>query len=51
MNITDFKKEFQSKILLPSLTTGLIAAIVTISMEVPLAARNDTCYNSNTGRD
>ncbi len=38
MNITDFKKEFQPKILLPSLTAGLIAAIVTISMEISLAA-------------
>lgn len=38
MNITDFKKEFQPKVLLPSLTAGLIAAIVTISMEISLAA-------------
>lgn len=38
MNFTDFKKEFQPKILLPSLTAGLIAAIVTISMEISLAA-------------
>ncbi len=38
MNITEFKKEFQPKILLPSLTAGLIAAIVTISMEISLAA-------------
>ncbi len=38
MNLTDFKQEFQPKILLPSLTAGLIAAIVTISMEISLAA-------------
>lgn len=38
MNLTDLKKEFQPKILLPSLTAGLIAAIVTISMEISLAA-------------
>jgi len=38
MNLTEFKKEFQPKILLPSLTAGLIAAIVTISMEISLAA-------------
>ncbi len=38
MILSDFKKEFQPKILLPSLTAGLIAAIVTISMEISLAA-------------
>ena len=38
MNLTEFKQEFQPKILLPSITAGLIAAIVTISMEISLAA-------------
>lgn len=38
MNLSEFKKEFQPNILLPSLTAGLIAAIVTISMEISLAA-------------
>lgn len=38
MILSDLKKEFQPKILLPSLTAGLIAAIVTISMEISLAA-------------
>ena len=38
MLINDLKKEFQPNILLPSLTAGLIAAIVTISMEISLAA-------------
>ena len=38
MNMTEFKKEFQPSILLPSLTAGLIATIVTISMEISLAA-------------
>jgi SulP family sulfate permease len=38
MNLTEFKKEFNPGILLPSLTAGLIATIVTISTEVSLAA-------------
>lgn len=38
MILRDLKKEFQPNILLPSLTAGLIAAIVTISMEISLAA-------------
>ena len=38
MNLAEFKQEFQPKILLPSITAGLIAAIVTISMEISLAA-------------
>ena len=38
MILNDLKKEFQPKVLLPSLTAGLIAAIVTISMEISLAA-------------
>lgn len=38
MNLSEFKQEFQPKVLLPSLTAGLIAAIVTISMEISLAA-------------
>jgi SulP family sulfate permease len=38
MRRSEFKQEFQPKILLPSLTAGLIAAIVTISMEISLAA-------------
>lgn len=38
MNLLEFKKEFQPKILLPSITAGLIATIVTISMEISLAA-------------
>ncbi|MCC6568709.1 MAG: SLC26A/SulP transporter family protein [Anaerolineales bacterium] len=38
MNLSEFKREFQPNILLPSLTAGLIAAIVTISMEISLAA-------------
>ncbi len=38
MRLSEFKQEFQPKILLPSLTAGLIAAIVTISMEISLAA-------------
>lgn len=38
MNLAEFKQEFQPKILLPSVTAGLIAAIVTISMEISLAA-------------
>lgn len=38
MLIRDLKQEFQPKILLPSLTAGLIAAIITISMEISLAA-------------
>lgn len=37
MNLSEFKQEFQPKVLLPSLTAGLIAAIVTISMEISLA--------------
>ncbi len=38
MNLSDFRKEFHPNILLPSLTAGLIAAIVTVSMEISLAA-------------
>lgn len=38
MNFSDFRKEFHPDILLPSITAGLIAAIVTISMEISLAA-------------
>jgi sulfate permease, SulP family len=38
MNISDFKKEFQPNILLPSITAGLLATIVTISLEISLAA-------------
>ncbi|HEX5808866.1 MAG TPA: SulP family inorganic anion transporter, partial [Anaerolineales bacterium] len=38
MNLSDLKREFQPKILLPSLTAGLIAAIITISLEISLAA-------------
>lgn len=38
MNLSEFKQEFQPKVLFPSLTAGLIAAIVTISMEISLAA-------------
>ena len=38
MNLSEFKREFQPNLLLPSLTAGLIAAIVTISMEISLAA-------------
>lgn len=38
MNLSDLKREFQPKILLPSITAGLIAAIITISLEISLAA-------------
>ncbi len=38
MDFTELKKEFQPNLLLPSITAGLIAAIVTISMEISLAA-------------
>jgi len=38
MIFIELKREFKPNILLPSLTTGLIAAIVTISMEISLAA-------------
>ena len=36
--ISEFKKEFHPSILLPSITAGLIATIVTISTEIALAA-------------
>ncbi len=38
MKLSEFKKEFHPNILLPSLTAGLIATIVTISLEISLAA-------------
>jgi sulfate permease, SulP family len=38
MNFRSFKDEFQPGILLPSLTAGLIAAVITISLEISLAA-------------
>ena len=38
MNLNDLKHEFQPAILLPSITAGLIAAIITISLEISLAA-------------
>ena len=38
MKVSDIKKEFSPSILLPSLTSGLLAAIVTISLEISLAA-------------
>jgi SulP family sulfate permease len=38
MNLTELKKEFHPSILLPSITAGLIATIVTISLEISLAA-------------
>lgn len=38
MNLRDFKKEFKPDILLPSITAGLVAAIITISLEISLAA-------------
>jgi sulfate permease, SulP family len=38
MKIPDMRKEFSPPALLPSLTSGLIAAIITISIEVSLAA-------------
>lgn len=38
MNFTGFKDEFQPRILLPSLIAGLIAAVITISLEISLAA-------------
>lgn len=38
MNIKDLKSELQAKILLPSMTAGIIAAMITISIEISLAA-------------
>ncbi len=38
MSFRDFKREFEPRILLPSLTAGLIAAIISISLEISLAA-------------
>jgi sulfate permease, SulP family len=38
MNLTELKREFHPSILLPSITAGLIATIVTISLEISLAA-------------
>lgn len=38
MNLRDFKDEFQPRVLLPSITAGLIAAVITISLEISLAA-------------
>ena len=38
MKINDLRKEFRLANLLPSLTSGLMAAIVTISLEISLAA-------------
>jgi sulfate permease, SulP family len=38
MSFRDFRREFEPRILLPSLTAGLIAAIITISLEISLAA-------------
>ena len=38
MNVKDLKDEFQPKLLLPSLIAGLIAAIITISLVISLAA-------------
>jgi len=38
MNLREFKNEFKPAILLPSITAGLIATVVTISMEISLAA-------------
>ncbi len=36
--LPDFKKDFQSSLLLPSITAGLIAAVITMSTEISLAA-------------
>ncbi|HSL46905.1 MAG TPA: SulP family inorganic anion transporter [Anaerolineales bacterium] len=38
MNLKDFQQEFRPRILLPSITAGLIASIITISLEISLAA-------------
>jgi SulP family sulfate permease len=38
MHLSNLKKEFQPDILLPSITAGLLATIVTISLEISLAA-------------
>lgn len=38
MNLRDLKTEFKPDILLPSITAGLIASIITISLEISLAA-------------
>jgi SulP family sulfate permease len=38
MNLRDFKNEFKPDFLLPSITAGLVAAIITISLEISLAA-------------
>lgn len=38
MSLTDFRSEFQPRVLLPSITAGFIAAIITISIEISLAA-------------
>jgi SulP family sulfate permease len=38
MKLSDMKQEFQPRLLFPSLTAGLIATIVTISLEISLAA-------------
>src|SRR5512138_991777 len=38
MSLRDFKNQFRPTILLPSLTAGLIAASITISLEISLAA-------------
>ncbi len=38
MKVSDIKKEFSPSLLLPSITSGLLAAIVTISLEISLAA-------------
>jgi SulP family sulfate permease len=38
MNIRDFKDEFRPRVLLPSITAGLIAAAISISLEISLAA-------------
>lgn len=38
MILNEFKKEFRPNILLPSITAGLLATVVTISLEISLAA-------------
>jgi SulP family sulfate permease len=38
MKLSEMKQEFRPQLLLPSLTAGLIATIVTISLEISLAA-------------
>ena len=38
MNLRDFRNEFEPATLLPSVTAGLVAAIITISLEISLAA-------------